>query len=72
MFTYLVVINCFVTDLYTDNIANMKHQLHHIHLEQCFIQQNQIKIAKIMLALLCLYFSSYIFVGKGAINNIKC
>ena len=37
MLAYLVVRNIFVSDVYLDDIANMKFQLHHSHLEQNFI-----------------------------------
>ena len=39
MVEYLVINNIFVSDLYMDDIANMKYQLHHLHLEQSLIKQ---------------------------------
>ena len=31
-FAYLVIINSFATDIYMEDISDMKFQLHHIHL----------------------------------------
>ena len=39
MVEYLVINNIFVSDLYMDDIANMKCKLHYLHLEKYFIQQ---------------------------------
>ena len=39
MVEYLVINNIFVSDLYMDDIANMKYQLHHLHLEQSLTKQ---------------------------------
>ena len=39
---YLEIHSIFVYDVFIDYIAKMKCQLHHLHLEQHFIQQNMI------------------------------
>ena len=39
MFAYLVIYNSFVSDIYMEDIADTKYQLHHLHLEKYFIQQ---------------------------------
>ena len=41
MLESLVIINSFVTDVYMEYIADMKCQLHHIHMEKYFIQQKR-------------------------------
>ena len=41
MLACLVIINSFVIDVYMEDIADMKCQIHHIHLEKVFIQKNQ-------------------------------
>ena len=43
----LVIDNCFVSDVYMEYIDDRKFQLHHLHLEQYFIQQNMIKVSDI-------------------------
>ena len=39
MFPFFVIHNSFVSDVYLYNISDMKCQIHHLHLEQYFIQQ---------------------------------
>ena len=43
----LVIDNCFFYDVYMEDIDDRKFQLHHLHLEQYFIQQNMIKVSDI-------------------------
>ena len=38
---YLVILKSFVSDVYMDDIDNMKWQLHYLHLEQTFILQRR-------------------------------
>ena len=38
MLEYLIIHNIFVSGVYMEDIADMKCQLHHIHLEQYFIK----------------------------------
>ena len=39
MLTYLETHNIFFTDVYIEDIADMKYQVHRLHFEQYFIQQ---------------------------------
>ena len=39
MLEYLEIYNIFVTAVYTEAMANIICQLHHLHLEQCFNEQ---------------------------------
>ena len=39
MLEHLLNIGCFVSDAYMEDITDMKCQIHHLHLEQYFIQQ---------------------------------
>ena len=39
MLESLIIHNIFVTGVLIEDIDEMKYQLHHIHLEQCSIQQ---------------------------------
>ena len=41
MLEYLVIRNSYVTTVYMETISNIKYQLDHFHLEECFIQQKQ-------------------------------
>ena len=41
MLEYLVIHNSSVTDIYIEDISDMKFQLHQFHLDQYFIQQKQ-------------------------------
>ena len=43
MLEYLIIHNIFVFDVYMENIADMKFQSHHLHLEDSFIQQKHDK-----------------------------
>ena len=66
MLEYLIIHKSFVIDVYMEDMANMKFQIHHLHLEQYFIQKERNKNGRhLILALLCLYLSWYIFVGSG-------
>ena len=38
MLVYLVIDNSFVSDVYMDDISKIKCQVHHLHLDQLFIQ----------------------------------
>ena len=39
MLEYLIIHKSFVIDVYMEDMANMKFQIHHLHLEKYFIQQ---------------------------------
>ena len=47
MLTYLVIHNCFVSDVYIEDISSTECQLHHIHLEEYFIELNHIQMFRI-------------------------
>ena len=38
MLSYLVIHNSFVSDVFWEDIADMKFQLHRLYLEQCYIK----------------------------------
>ena len=41
MLARLIILSILVTDIYMEDISNMKCQPHHIHLEKCLKQKNQ-------------------------------
>ena len=55
-----------------ERYISTKYQLHHQHLEQYLILKNLSKLPIFMSSLLCLYFSWYVYIGAGKIDNIKC
>ena len=57
MLESLVNQNSSVSDSYMEYIPDMIFQLHHLHLEQYFIQQQHDPNLRHLLALLSLYFS---------------
>ena len=46
MLLSLVIHNSFISDVYMEDISDITCQIHHLHLEQYFIQQKMIKITK--------------------------
>ena len=68
MLSYLVIINSFVSDLYMKYIANMKCQLHHIHFEHCFIEQNQQTKSEIYVSI-PVYLLQFIYIYWGRENS---
>ena len=65
----LVIINSFVSDVYMEHIANMKCQIQCIHLDQCFIQQNQEINCRHLCYHNCVFTSVYIFIRCVRKNN---
>ena len=47
MLVFLVIHNIFICDVYIEDIADIKCQIHHLHLEQYFIQGGIMVVADI-------------------------
>ena len=60
MLAYFEMFKSFASDIYMDYIAYMVCQLHHSHFDPFVLNKNWTKLLTFMLALLCIYFSSYI------------
>ena len=68
----LVNLNSFVSGVYLYYIADMKYQLHHLHLERDFIQQKMIKIADIYINITVSILQLIYIIWSIKIANIQC
>ena len=75
MLSYLVIHNCFVSGVFMEDIADMKYQLHYIHLVKDFIKPKHIKQRIIKISKVCvritvsLLHNIYICWGRGNIQH---
>ena len=68
MLAYLLNFNSFFSDVYMDNLADKKCQLHHLHLYKYFIQQTHDK----NLQYLCYYYCVYTSVDIYLLGQENC
>ena len=68
MLASLVILNNFVSDVYMEYIANMKCQLHHIHLVEYLIQQKHDQNVRHLCLHSCVSTSVYVYI-LGQVNS---
>ena len=65
MLAYLLSLNRFVYDIYMEDIANVICKIHHLHLEQYFIQQqHDLNCRYLCIIIVSLLKFIYIFWGR--------